>query len=263
MNRRDLSISIVSHGHKKHIVPLLADLAALGRSDIEVFITLNLPEDLGINYTDFPFPITLIRNRAQRSFAENHNAAFALSHGNYFVVLNPDVRLTGDPFDSLLATLRDYPDSVCAPLIMNKSGVIEDSARDFPTPLILLKKLVGKIIRIPLRNGFVPTENGLSTPDWVAGIFIVVPRFIYSRLRGLDERYRMYYEDVDFCARARLEGCKVMVNGEVTAIHEAQRDSHRNIRYLIWHLRSALRFFTSGVFFKVHLSRQLRAQWQP
>lgn len=258
MNHKNFSLSIVSHGHKKFILPLLEDLVALGRSDFEVVLTLNLPEDLAIDSSALSFPFTLIQNSVPKTFAENHNAAFAASCGHYFVVLNPDIRLTSDPFDALQMLLQKNPNSVCAPLIMNESGMLEDSARNFPTPLFLVKKLFGKIFNARLASDFVPSENDVSTPDWVAGMFIAVPRNIYSSLHGLDERYRMYYEDVDFCARARLAGCKILLDGHVKVTHEAQRDSHRKLRYLAWHLSSALRFFTSKVFLKIQLNRLLR-----
>lgn len=260
MTHKNFSLSIVSHGHKKFIIPLLEGLAALGRSDFEVVLTLNLPEDLGSDSSALPFSFTLIRNSIPKTFAENHNAAFAASCGHYFVVLNPDIRLTNDPFDALLTLLQKNPNSVCAPLIMNESGMLEDSARNFPTPLFLGRKLFSKIFKTRLVSDFVPLENDVSSPDWVAGMFIAIPRNVYSSLHGLDERYRMYYEDVDFCARARQAGYKVLLDGHVKVIHEAQRDSHRKIRYLTWHLSSALRFFTSKVFLKTQLNRLLGTQ---
>lgn len=255
MNRKNFSISIVSHGHKRFIVPLLQDLAALGRRDCELILTLNLQEDLGVDYDALPFPVVLIRNPTPKTFAENHNAAFVASQGEHFVVLNPDIRIVSDPFDAMLALLRKYPKSVCAPLIVNRHGGVEDSARNFPTPIFLVKKLIDKLFKLRLASDFVLAENDVSMPDWVAGMFIVVPRTIYGSLGGLDEHYRMYYEDVDFCARARLAGYQVMVDGHVKVIHEAQRASHRNLRYLRWHLGSALRFFTSSVFLKIQLTR--------
>lgn len=255
MNRIAFSLSIVSHGHKKHIARLLQDLATLTRNDFEVILTLNLPETLEIDCRQLPFPVTLIRNSIPKGFAENHNAAFAVSHGQYFVVLNPDIRLLDDPFGALLSLLQANPRAICAPLIVNAGGVVEDSARHFPTPAFLAAKLIGKLLRRRLTSDFIAVEDAISMPDWVAGMFIAVPRDVYRGLHGLDERYRLYYEDVDFCARARLAGCKILVSGHAKVIHEAQRDSHRNLRYLGWHLRSALRFFTSRAYLRIQLSR--------
>jgi len=261
MSHKNFSISIVSHGHQKFVAPLLEDLALLRRGDFEVILTLNLPENLGVDCSALPFPVTLIRNPVPKTFAENHNAAFAASESDFFVILNPDIRLLGDPFGGMLDLLNENPNCLCAPLVVNKQGATEDSARDFPTPIFLVKKLFGKIFNVRVVGRFAPHENALSMPDWVAGMFIVIPRRIYDKLHGLDERYRMYYEDVDFCARAHLAGYQVVVNGHAKVIHEAQRDSHRKLAYMIWHVRSALRFFTSKVFRDVLLKRQSVSKW--
>lgn len=258
MTCKNFSLSIVSHGHKRFIPLLFDDLIGLNRTDFEVILTLNLPEEFEVEFHNLPFPVTLIHNQAPKSFAANHNAAFARSCGEYFVILNPDIRMATDPFGSLFAQLRRNPDSVCAPLVTNDDGVLEDSARNFPTPFFLVRKFFGKVLKVSITSDFVARENDLSTPDWIAGMFIVVPRGVYQKLHGLDERYRMYYEDVDFCARARLAGYQVVVNGYVKVVHEAQRESHRNLRYLVWHLASALRFFTSSAFLKIQMKRLLR-----
>jgi GT2 family glycosyltransferase len=65
----------------------------------------------------------------------------------------------------------------------------------------------------------------------------------------------MYFEDVDFCARARLAGCQVLVSRQAKVIHDAQRDSHRKMRYMLWHVGSALRFFTSAAYVRIRLNR--------
>jgi N-acetylglucosaminyl-diphospho-decaprenol L-rhamnosyltransferase len=255
MTYKKFSISIVSHGHKKHITGLIEDLARLRRSDFEVILTLNLPEDLEIDCSALPFPTKLIHNAAPKGFAANHNAAFAKSEADYFVILNPDIKLVDDPFGVLLSLLEENPDSICAPVIVNDSGSPEDSARSFPSPVLLLRKLASKILGLPRPSDVVPAEGNVLMPDWVAGMFIVVHRDIYARLGGLSERYHMYYEDVDFCARAGLAGCRVLVSKQARVIHNAQRDSHRKLRYTLWHLRSAFKFFTSSAYLRVRLNR--------
>jgi GT2 family glycosyltransferase len=71
---------------------------------------------------------------------------------------------------------------------------------------------------------------------------------VFAALGGFDERYFMYYEDVDLCARVREAGLDVRLDPAARAVHAAQRDSHRRPRYLAWHLRSMLRFWTSAAY---------------
>lgn len=250
-----LSVSIVSHGHKDHIVALLKDLEQLKRSDFEVILTLNLPEDLPIDFNALPFIVKLITNTTPKGFASNHNAAFAVCSGEHFVILNPDIRIVHDPFDTLMALLVKNPGSVCAPTVLNDAGAMEDSARSFPTPMFLLKRLTSRVLKLSLPDEPVPVTNDVLAPDWVAGMFVLVTHDIYQKLNGLDERYHMYFEDVDFCARARLAGCKVLVSRQATVIHNAQRESHRKMKYTLWHLKSAFKFFTSTAYVRIRLNR--------
>ncbi len=255
MQNSKLTLSIVSHGHMFYVRRLLDDIARFKRDDIEVILTLNLPEELSFKLDHFPFPLRVIKNVNPKGFAANHNHAFRLSHGDNFVILNPDIRLIDNPFDVLLAMLEDNRNCIAAPLIVNGLGAVEDSARNFPTPYFLVKKLAGKLFNFSLRQDVVPIKDELLMPDWVAGMFIVVPRAIYETLQGLNEYYFLYYEDVDFCARARLAGCQILVNQRIKVVHEAQRDSHRKARYMVWHMKSAVKFFTSQAFLRISLRR--------
>jgi N-acetylglucosaminyl-diphospho-decaprenol L-rhamnosyltransferase len=248
------SISVISHGHRILITSLLVDLAKIGRKDIEVILTWNLKqEDNVLDSAAFPFPILSTVNDSPRGFAANHNAAFRHSSGEYFVILNPDIRLPDDPLEKLLLVLDTQRDVLCAPIILNTRNEIEDSARFFPSPLGLVKKAAAKALGIRLRLPDIPLIDGLLHPDWIAGMFLVVPRRIYAALGGLSERYFLYYEDVDFCARARLLGVDIIVTPEASAIHDARRESHRNLRFLSWHFSSALKFFTSRAYLTLRL----------
>ncbi|MBI3230927.1 MAG: glycosyltransferase family 2 protein [Burkholderiales bacterium] len=248
-------MSIVSHGHMFFVRRLLEDIARFKRDDIEVILTLNLPEELTFSLESMPFPIRIVKNTHPKGFAANHNHAFRLSHGENFVILNPDIRLIDNPFDALLAMVQENPKCIAAPLIVNGMGAVEDSARKFPTPYLLMKKLAGKVFHFSVTQDALPIKDELLMPDWVAGMFIVVPRALYETLQGLNEYYFLYYEDVEFCARARLAGCQILVNQKIKVIHEAQRDSHRKARYLMWHMKSAAKFFTSQAYLRISIRR--------
>jgi GT2 family glycosyltransferase len=256
VNLIKFSISIVSHGHLRHVYSLLQDLNAFGRNDFEVILTFNIHEEWDARFAECTYPLNVIWNPHPKGFAENHNAAFKAATGRFFVLLNPDIRLPYDPFDSLIPVFENYERCICAPRIINKNGEVEDSARNFPSPWLLAKKFFGKIFHVGLPAEKIRTLSPtLLSPDWIAGMFIMVPAPIYLELDGLDENYFLYYEDVDFCARAHRMGITVLVVNNVSAIHTAQRDSHRRLQYTFWHLRSALRFFCSPAYLSIVAKR--------
>jgi hypothetical protein len=245
MNNR-ISISLISHGQCSLVKHVLDDLKTHCANDIaEVTLTINVDEDVSFSPEELIFPVHILRNSSPKGFGANHNAAFRQARGDYFCVLNPDIRLTENPFPALVA-LADQPGAgVVAPRIVNSAGQREDSARRFPTPFELLGKILGG------RSAAVPDTFGVSAPDWVAGMFMLFPTAVFREMNGFDERYFLYYEDVDLCARLALAGYKRLVCPDVRVVHDARRSSHRDARYAVMHLQSILRFFSSDVYRQV------------
>lgn len=240
----DISISIVSHGQFGLVADLLQDIADYcAGTSLEVILTLNLPESLPQKLSTLSFPVKVVRNEVRKGFGANHNAAFRESKGRFFCVLNPDIRLRSNLFPALLAQLSEPGVGVVAPQILDGYGRCEDNARAFPSP----GEIIGKAL------GWKSVMHGKSAecvaqPDWLAGMFLMFTRDTYAAVGGFDERYFLYYEDVDICARLRLAGYRICICPAVSAIHEARRSSHRDLKYLYWHLASMLRFFLSGVY---------------
>ncbi len=235
-----ISISIVSHGHGSMAKRVLGDLEKLCAGRIEIILTENIPESPAVDWSSASMPVKVLRNPEPRGFGANHNSAFRQASGEFFCVLNPDVRLTADPFPFLVDDLGIPRIGAVAPLIVASDGAIQDSAREFPTPASLLRKALG--------SGSPPgysAANEPFSPDWVAGMFMLFHSKVFRELGGFDERYFLYYEDVDLCARLRLAGYDIKVDPQVRVVHDAQRQSHRDLAYFARHLRSVLRYFFS------------------
>ena len=245
-----VSISLVSHGHGRLLAELLADLDLISSTSFEVLLTLNIPEELPFTPGQFGFPIKLIQNAEPQGLGANQNAAFRASQHPLFCVLNPDIRLPSDPFPQLASRLQVATAGVVAPLIRTSDGRVEASARTFPTPFIILRKaLLG-----PEPPDYVAGGPDIE-PDWVGGMFMLYTRETFQSIGGFDERYHLYYEDVDICARVRMAGKRVILCPAVEVLHDAQRQSHKNLRFFVWHVVSMLRFFTSAPFARLVLRR--------
>ena len=232
-----VTVSIVSHGQGVMVEPLLRDLGRC-RQVVRIVVTHNIPED-DISCPEYLAPrMQRICNRHPLGFGTNHNQAFGLCETELFAVLNPDIRLTNDPFPQLAAALDAGVAGVIAPAVLNPNGLLEDSARRFPTALRLLRKLMGGGDGRAVFEGAAPHDV-----DWTAGMFLLFPAQTFREFRGFDEDFHLYYEDVDICTRLWRSGRRVMLHPGVTVIHAAQRASRRNLRYMLWHLSSMLRYF--------------------
>jgi N-acetylglucosaminyl-diphospho-decaprenol L-rhamnosyltransferase len=232
-----ITVSIVSHLQGALVAGLLADIAALGRDDLRLVVTLNLPEEPPVAPGILP---AYIHNTTPKGFGANHNYALASSSDEYLCILNPDIRFNADPFPALLEALRDPRTAIAGPRVLNPSGAIENSARRFPT----FASLAAKGLRFAPALDYPPGSDSMS-PDWVAGMFMLARREAFRAVGGFDERYFLYYEDIDLCRRLRQRGYDIRLAAAASVVHDARKTSHRNLRYLRWHLGSILRFLTT------------------
>lgn len=238
--RRRLVVSVVSHGHGPCVVELLNDLRQFSAHSVHrVIVTLNLSEEelppLQELESAWPFEVQVRRNARPLGFGENHNRALADVQEEFVCVLNPDIRLDGDPFASLVEAAAQPGVGCTYPVQLDKAGNVQDSERSLPSPVALWqRRVLGR------------TDQRV---DWVNAACVVLPTAVWRELRGFDERYFMYCEDVDLSLRIRLAGWK-LVRVPVMVVHAAQRASRRSLGHLAWHVRSLLRLWSSPAYRK-------------
>ncbi len=233
------SVSIVSHRSGALLPALLTDLRGCLPSDSEILLTFNVPEDETFLASFSDLPLKILRNVRQRGFGDNHNQAFAASLGEYFVVVNPDIRLAESPFEPLVQGMEPHV-GARAPAVLSPAGTLEDSVRRFPT----FRRLFRRVVFRQRSADYLPAGNGPVQIDWSAGMFVLFPRAAYARIGGFDTRYFMYMEDADICRRLWQSGLEVQWMPGTRVVHDARRASLRSAQHLRWHLRSALRFLT-------------------
>jgi len=238
-----VTVSVVSHAQGAQALLLLQDLDRHCRAVIDrVILTCNVPEPLpfaaGSAFGDFGFPVEIIANARPKGFGANHNQAFAYCSSDWFLIVNPDVRIASDVLGTLLAhaTARD---AILAPQEVSPGGMRLDGVRGPITPLELLR-------RRALRRPPAPPECG----GWVKGMFMLARAQVFRQVRGFDERYFLYGEDADLCARLMLAGWGVTHVPQALATHDWQRASGRSWRHLYWHAASLVRMWLSGAFWR-------------
>ncbi len=233
-----LRLSMVSHGQSSLANRLLQDLQGIQEVD-DLVLTQNTPDAPMV----LPHGMAVQHrvNAVPMGFAANHNQAFEGCQSSFFCVANPDLRLAANPFPGLLAAMRDPGVGLVAPLVLSPAGLPEDNARRFPTAWNLGRKLLGGDDgRYHLQSAEPISPQPV---DWVAGMFLLFRAEAFQDVGGFDAKFHLYYEDVDICARLWKAGWKVVCDPAVTVIHEAQRASRHNPRYMSWHAASMARYF--------------------
>ena len=166
------------------------------------------------------FPrVTLIANSENAGFAKANNQALALAQGHFFLLLNPDMRLEKDTLAKAIAWAKSNPQAAVSGFrLKDVSGKTIEQARRFPRffdQLCITLKLPhifpGCLGRY-LNRGFDYDKPGIV--DSVRGAFFLINREAFKRLSQgrearLDERYFVWFEEVDFCRQVKEMGGQV------------------------------------------------------
>ncbi len=243
-NVPEISISIVSHGQGDLVRRLLKSIQDHEPLvTYEIILTENLLEKSASISDIDGNGIRKIINEKSKSFAANHNQAFRIAQGKFFCILNPDVIFVEDIISPLIENVRQGIGEVVAPIVKDSANRVQDSFRPLPSPReFLFRGIIRKSEVIPY------PDSKYIYPDWVAGIFLLLRSDSFHQLGGFDERYKMYFEDVDFSLRARLRGMRLLINSSYSITHDAARFSRRRPKYILQHLLSALIFYRSTVY---------------
>lgn len=249
-----LTLSIVSHGHGPLLDRLLTQLDRQpSLADVRVVVTLNLADE-PFEASRYPrLAIVVVRNAQQRGFGANHNAAFRNCQTRWFGVLNPDLTLSdGEPFTELMRSGAEAERvAAIAPRIVNAGGESEDSVRANLTPWSLAaRQIFGRREALSVQG---TTRRG-EPFFWLAGMCLLLDAAAFRSVGGFDERFFLYCEDYDLCARLYSAKYAIKLEPRTQLVHEAQRDSHRSLRHLRWHLISLAKVWTSAAFWRVTLT---------
>lgn len=199
-------------------------------------LTTNVPEALP-DRIPLHDRLVVVENAVPRGFGANHNAAFTYCGSQWFLVLNPDIRLRATTLDALIAHAAPQAGLV-APRVLEPGKLGPEAHRHLPTPWELWRRR---------RPGYpVPAQ-----PDWIPGMFMLLRCEAFAALSGFDERFFMYCEDVDLCARLQLAGWRLQIAEDVVVEHAAQRASNQSLRPLLWHVASLLRLWVNPSFWRL------------
>ena len=211
-----LSIIIVSFNAREDLVRCVESLhAAPPAAPHEILVVDNASSDGSVDAMRRWPDVTVIETGANLGFARANNVGIRASRGANILLLNSDTVVPPGAIDRLLGELdRDADVAVVGPRLVDGSGRAELSFGRMIGPLNELRQ------KRLLRGGAVETlTRRRHNPDWVSGACLLVRRADAEAVGGLDERYFMYTEDVDFCAAIRARGRKILFAPDVQVVH--------------------------------------------
>jgi GT2 family glycosyltransferase len=195
-------------------------------------------------------PLTLIHNQENRGFAAACNQGARGSTAEYLLFLNPDTCLYKDSLSAPVGFM-EKPQSrragICGVHLINDFGDSTISCARFPTLMMFVGKMTGLTAVFP--NVFPchlmtrsECQNNREV-DQVIGAFFLVRRSLFDSLKGFDERFFMYFEEVDFSLRAKREGFSSYYLADTFLYHKGGGSSERiKAKRLFYSLRSRIQY---------------------
>jgi len=249
----ELSIVIVNYNVKDFLFDCLSSIEnSKTNFDYEVIVVDNNSNDFSVEYLKPKFPkVKFIQLESNLGFAKANNIGLQQAKGKYILFLNPDTIINSDT----LQVMKDYMDThpevyISGCKLLNPDGSFQlPCRRGFPTPWAAFSKLFGLQSLFPKSKLFARyNQTFLSTEetyyiDSVMGAFMFCRTDIIRQLKGFDEDFFMYGEDLDLCYRATKIGGKVAYVHSTSTIHFKGESTKRSSIDEIKHFYEAMEIF--------------------
>ena len=249
----DISVIIVNWNVAPFLEKCLASIYVLTKdAAFEVFVVDNNSSDGSPAMVREKFPaVTLIANNENLGFARANNQALKEARGRYALLLNPDTELTDNALKAMASFMDAHGDiDAMAPQLVFPDGTVQPSCRHFPSPLTDLMENLYLDWLFPespffnrYRMGYWKHDS-MKAVDVPYGACLLVRRATLDKIGVFDERFFMYYDEIDLCYRIKRGGGKIYFVPQIKVVHHSRRSSEQApVDTARWKARSKALFF--------------------
>jgi len=232
----DVSVIIVNWNTKDLLSQCLESIKAQTRRiSYEIIVVDNFSSDGSPEMVERNFPeVALIKNKENKGFGQANNQGLAKARGKYALFLNSDVVINANCLDDMFDFMERNPNvgaSSCK--LTFPDGNLQHSCRKFPSFKVFFLMLTGlryffpnmKIFREYLMLDWDHSDE--REVDQIMGSFMFIRKDVLNQIGSFDERYWMYFEEVDLCLRMKKAGWKIVHYPHATAIHFLSKSSEQ------------------------------------
>jgi len=239
-----LSVVIVNFCQWKNTLRLTrqlrrAESATLGSAEV-VIVDNHSPGHRAIGELRRSVGISLRRFGRNRGFARGVNEGVRLSRGSWILLLNPDMSVSKEFLDRALERadrldITDPKTGIVGFGLRHSDGSRQASCGPIPT---LWNTLAGLFVPRSRRKCRLSDSLDPGEVAWATGCCLLIRREVLEELGGFSQAFFLYYEDVDFCLRARRNGWKVLFDPTLELVHHTplhRRRVHPAMRLITRH----------------------------
>ncbi|UMB53835.1 glycosyltransferase family 2 protein [Lutibacter sp. A64] len=243
----DVSIVIVNYNVRYFLEQcILSILAASKNINSEIIVVDNNSTDESCKLLKQKYPeVVLIQNTKNVGFSKANNQGVKIAKGTYVLILNPDTIIAEDTLERILNYSKTKQNlGVLGVKLIDGSGVFApESKRGIPTPKTSFKKLFG--ISSKQNGKYYAThldEDASGEIKVASGAFMFIKRVVFNEVKGFNEAYFMYGEDIDLSVKLLKNGYQNYYYSGTKIIHFKGESTIKDVKYL-GHFHNAMRIF--------------------
>ena len=275
-----ISIIIVSF-NTKHLIDRCFESVknSVGNLDYEIIVVDNMSKDGSYDYIREKYPeVKLIQSGGNIGFAAANNLGYKSAEGEYIILLNSDAFMVEDGLKKAAEKMeKDKTIGLAGVKLIGEKGEWQPSARSFPgifTEFVTISGLSNKYPKSKLFGKVDMTycdQNRDIFCDWVPGAFSIIRREAIEKAGFFDERFFLYYEEVDLCKRIKEAGYKIVywsdikvihIGGGSTSVFSEKLVSKSGMQMTLWRLQSQYLYYRKNYgLIKTLMSKNLERIW--
>jgi GT2 family glycosyltransferase len=167
--------------------------------------------------------VELVESKINGGFSAGNNIGITAVDADYYLLLNSDTIVRPGAIAVLLETADAHPEAgLVSPRLEWPDGTPQESCFRYLSPM---SELIGaaqtgpitailKSFDVPL-----PARDTMVNPDWTSFACVLVRREVVNDIGLMDDGYFMYFDDVDYCRRARKAGWDILHNPKARVVH--------------------------------------------
>lgn len=191
-------------------------------------------------------------------YAAGVNKGLKIAEKENILILNPDIIVAPNTVEKMIDFMKKNPDvGLLGPKLLNFNGQAQNSCFRFYKPMTIVyrRTFLGKTFfgKKDLANFNLSDtdKDSVVWPDWLMGSALLTKKEAVKKVGPMDERFKLYFEDVDWAKRFWENGYRVAYFPEANLLHYHIRRSRVGLDFLDaflrrearWHIQSALKYF--------------------
>lgn len=198
--------------------------------------------------------VSVVPSKENRGFSAGNNIGVQAVNAKYYLLANSDTLFRSNAIEGLLHAAEHYPKAgIISPRLEWMDGEPQISCFRYHTPAFEMIKTAGTAVITNALNRFnVPldTQESVSKPEWTSFACVLIKGEVFDEIGYLDDGYFMFFEDVDYCRRAKKAGYELVNWPDSHVVHlrgqssNVKKNEQKKKRLPTYYYRSRARYYT-------------------